>query len=344
MRNARLKILLLVLVALALAVTAVVHGLLYEERELGEDSVRQVQIPSGTSVRGAAERLKEAGLLDAPWKLRAVYWLQGARRTIKAGSYEIRAGQSPAALLAILESGRVATVEVTIPEGLSFASTCQLLADSLDLNVDELLALCRQPTEVWRKQLDLPPGASLEGYLFPETYRFDLGVSAPQVLQTLLRGFLNAFDEPLRAAADSMGFSVHQVVTLASIVEAETAVPTERAKVSAVYHNRLAKHWKLEADPTVAYATGIPGEKLSTRDLKFDSPYNTYRNFGLPPGPINSPGRAALVAAVHPEPGFEAMYFVADGKGGHVFSRTWKEHRAAVRAYRSTQRAGENER
>jgi len=344
MRNARLRILFLVLLALALSAMAVIHGVLYEEHGEGERSIRRVEIPSGTSVRSAATRLAEAGLLDAPWKLRAVYWLQGARRTIKAGTYEIRSGHSPAALLAILESGRVATIEVTIPEGLSFDATCRLLADSLALNVDSLLALCQHPTTKWSHELDLPPGASLEGYLYPETYRFDLGVTAPQVLQTMLQGFLKIFDAPLRAAMDSLGFSIHEVVTLASIVEAETGVASERAKVSAVYHNRLAKHWKLEADPTVSYATGIPGEKLSTKDLKFDSPYNTYRYFGLPPGPINSPGRAAIEAAVHPEKGFEAMYFVADGKGGHVFSRTWQEHRAAVRAYRSAQRTGGNER
>jgi len=344
MRNARVRIFLLVVLALALSAMAVIHGLLYEEREEGGGATHRIEIPSGTSVRGAATRMAEAGLLDAPWKLRAVYWLQGARRTIKAGTYEIRTGQSPAALLAILESGRVASVELTIPEGLSFEASCKLLADSLALNEDSLLALCERPSAEWSRELNLPAGATLEGYLYPETYRFDLGVSAPEVLQTMIRGFLRVFDEPLRAATDSIGFSVHQVVTLASIVEAETGVPSERAKVSAVYHNRLAKHWKLEADPTVSYATGIPGEKLSTKDLKFDSPYNTYRYFGLPPGPIDSPGKAALLAAVHPEKGFEEMYFVADGKGGHVFSRTWQEHRAAVRAYRSARRDGGNQR
>jgi UPF0755 protein len=339
MLRSRGQILLLGVLFFLLLCIAVIHGSLYRGRPSPELGTRRIEIPQGTSVRGAATRLAEAGLLDAPWKLRAVYLLQGEERTIKAGTYEIRPGHSAAALLSILQSGRVATVEVTIPEGWTIGSTCLHLAQGLALSQDSLLALCETPTRVWREELGLPEGVSLEGYLYPETYRFEVGVSASEVIGTLVRSFLRTFDEAFRAAADSMGLSLHQVVTLASIVEAETSVPEERAKVAAVYLNRLAKHWKLEADPTVAYATGIPGKKLSTGDLRFDSPYNTYRYAGLPPGPINSPGRAALEATVHPERDFPAMYFVADGKGGHVFSRTWAEHREAVRAYRSARRA-----
>jgi UPF0755 protein len=150
----------------------------------------------------------------------------------------------------------------------------------------------------------------------------------------MLDHFTNAFDDSLRAQAEAQGLSVHEVVTLASIIEAETGVVGERRKVAAVYRNRLSRGWKLEADPTVAYAAGISGEDLTYGHLEMDSPYNTYRFTGLPPGPICSPGLASLHAALEPEQEFEALYFVADGEGGHVFSRTWEQHRAAVRAYR----------
>ena len=132
--------------------------------------------------------------------------------------------------------------------------------------------------------------------------------------------------------------TLHEVVTLASIVEAEAVLDHERPSIAAVYRNRIDKGWRLEADPTVAYALDKIGDRLTFRDLEVDSPYNTYRNSGLPPGPINSPGRASIQAVLWPEPGLEAMYFVADGEGGHRFSRTWEEHQRAVREYRAVQR------
>ncbi len=316
------------------------HMALYQDHFTeGEEEVVSVEIPHGASVRSAARLLHEAGLLDAPWKLRLVHRLHGGASTIQAGLYRIRRGSSPERLLHLLEEGRVALVRVTIPEGWTKDRTCGVLADSLHLDRQKLLELSRRPPVPWRKELDLPAGADLEGYLFPETYRFADGISEELALHTLLRHFLAVFDETMRADALREGLTVHEAVTLASIVEAETSLPEEKKKVAAVYLNRLRKGWKLEADPTVAFAVGKPGERLSYRDLQIDSPYNTYRVKGLPPGPINSPGREALDAVVHPQQDFDALYFVADGKGGHVFSRTWEEHRAAVRAYRAARRA-----
>ncbi len=304
----------------------------------GRSPVR-VMIPAGTSVRGAGIILEEAGLLEGDWKLRLVHRLRGDGATVKSGSYEILPGRSPSQLLVILEEGRVLTVAVTLPEGWTVVRSCAHLAQVLHLREELLLELCRVPKAEWRATLILPDGASLEGYLFPETYRFAEGVGEEEVLGTLIPHFTRAFDDTLSALSEAQGFSVHELVTLASIIEAETGVSGERAKVAAVYRNRLERGWKLEADPTVAYAAGVSGEKLTYRHLEMESPYNTYRVKGLPPGPINSPGRAALLAALLPEAEFEAVYFVADGEGGHVFSRSWEEHRAAVRAYRAKQRA-----
>ena len=318
------------------------HTVLYQNRfptvQETEPEMVKVEIPTGASVQAAARILRDAGLLDAVWKLRLVHRLQSGKKTIKAGVYEFRLGTSSAGLLGILEEGKVTTVRVTIPEGWTKTRTCSVLAESLHLHESALLVLCEKPLPVWQRELDLPEGADLEGYLFPETYRFAEGVDEALVLHTLIGHFLSAFDDSLRQDVASSGMTVHEVVTLASIVEAETARTDERKKIAAVYLNRLKRGWKLEADPTVAYAAGIPGGKLSYRDLQIDSPYNTYRVKGLPPGPIDSPGRSALESVVHPQRDFDALYFVADGKGGHVFSRTWEEHRAAVRAYRAFRR------
>ncbi len=336
----------LLLFALAGAVVAVVlsllwlHLLLYQDHfpSDGEEWV-EVEIPVGTSVRAAAGLLHDAGLLDAPWKLRVAHRLSGSGGTIQAGRYRIRRGLSPAGLLRVLQKGQVALVAVTIPEGWTKVRTCAVLADSLHLDRTGLLELCSRPPGRWRRMLELPEGADLEGYLYPETYRFAIGSDETRVVYTLLQHFLSVFGEHVRAAADSCGMTMHEVVTLASIVEAETSRDDEKRKIAAVYLNRLRRGWRLEADPTVAFAAGKIGDRLSYRDLQVDSPYNTYRVKGLPPGPINSPGIVAMEAVVHPEAGFDALYFVADGKGGHVFSRTWAEHEAAVRAYRAARRA-----
>jgi UPF0755 protein len=151
---------------------------------------------------------------------------------------------------------------------------------------------------------------------------------------------IDVYDECCRAAADSAGMSRRDVMTLASIIEAEARLPQERALVSAVYHNRLERRMKLQADPTVAYAMGGYRGKLLYNDLHIDSPYNTYVHAGLPPGPICNPGRASIEAALHPEPGCRALYFVAKGDGGHIFSVTLKEHRTAVRRIRNGEPRG----
>lgn len=335
----RLMGLLLVGTLLTLAVGTWLHRSLYQARGSGERPAVRVEIPAGSSVRAAGEILESAGLLDGAWKLRLMHRLRGGDATIKAGTYEILPGSSPSQLLAILVEGRVLTIAVTLPEGWTLEKSCAQLASTLGLDESRLIELCRFPEPEWADSLALPDSASLEGYLFPETYRFAAGVGEEEVVSTLLEHFLRAVDTGMREEAAEQGLTLHELITLASIVEAETGVSGERAKVAAVYRNRLDRGWKLEADPTVAYAAQISGEELTYGHLEMDSPYNTYRVKGLPPGPIDSPGLASIRAALEPEPDFQAMYFVADGAGGHVFSRTWEEHRAAVRAYRQKQRS-----
>lgn len=335
----RLLALALILCLVTLLLGSWLHSSLYQGRSSSGGEPLRVEIPAGTSLRGAAAILQQAGLLEGTWKLRLVHRLRGGEGTVKAGDYEILPGRSPSELLDILEEGRVLTLSVTLPEGWTLERSCEQLARVLSLDMEKLLELCQQPGPEMSQRISLPDSSSLEGYLYPETYRFAEAVREEEVLATLVDHFLAAFNDSLRLLASQQGFTVHEVVTLASIIEAETGVSGERTKVAAVYRNRLEAGWKLEADPTVAYAAGISGEDLTYTHLEMQSPYNTYRVKGLPPGPINSPGKASLLAALNPEAEFEAFYFVADGEGGHVFSRSWEEHRAAVRDYRAKQRA-----
>jgi UPF0755 protein len=185
------------------------------------------------------------------------------------------------------------------------------------------------------------PAPSLEGYLFPDTYRVPWGAGAPDIVRQMLSRTDEAFAAYLDRCA-AMGWTPHEVLTMASIIEAEARVGEERSLISAVYHNRLRRGMRLEADPTVAYAMGGYRGRLLYRDLEIDSPYNTYRNGGLPPGPICSPGAASIRAALYPDPDSDALYFVARGDGSHVFSRTLEEHERAVRAARRARAAAEN--
>lgn len=295
-------------------------------------------VQEGASLQRVARDLEREGLVRSGRAFGLWARLTGRERSVRSGEYELRRGRSIAATLDALVEGPMMTRAVTLPEGWTRRQAVDALAAGLDLDPAHLDSLTLRPLAAWREGLELPDTASLEGYLFPETYRFVPGVSARTVVATLVRAFERAFDDSMRTRAEGIGMTVHEVVTLASIVEAEAVIDEERPAVAAVYLNRLERGWKLEADPTVAYAVGKLGERLTFRDLEVDSAYNTYRNPGLPPGPINSPGRASMRAVLWPEPDFDAMYFVADGEGGHRFSRTWEEHQRAVRQYRAIQR------
>jgi UPF0755 protein len=295
---------------------------------------QRIDIAEGSSLREVAEQLEAAGILDRAWRLRLAARVSGAE-PIKAGRYELSPGTPPLEILRILAEGRVLTQPLVVPEGLHLSAIAATAADQLGLDAGRFLELAQAPPAAWRERWDLPEQFGLEGYLLPETYRFAHGIAPELVLQTMLDACFAVLDT-LRLPE---GFDRHALLTLASIVEAEATRADERAKIAAVYHNRLRRRWRLEADPTVAYALGKQGERLYYRDLQVDSPYNTYRRGGLPPGPINCPGRGSIVAAAYPQSDFDAMYFVADGAGGHVFSRTWAEHRAAVQSYRA-RRAG----
>ncbi len=288
----------------------------------------EFQVEPGESLATVARSLEEAGVLAHRWPLLLWGRVTGADRKIRPGWYRVSAAMSPLSILRKLVAGESETQWVTVPEGLRLERSLEVIAGALELRMAALQQAAYDSS--WLASLGVA-ASSAEGYLFPETYKFPKGADAREVLGTMIRTCLEFLAEDSVAMVGcSLGMNQHEVLTLASIIEAEAALGEERRKISAVYHNRLRLGMPLQADPTVAYALGKRGSALTRADLAFESPYNTYLHRGLPPGPICSPGRASILAAVRPEPGFDALYFVARGDGSHEFSRTHRQHLRAL--------------
>jgi UPF0755 protein len=295
----------------------------------------RVEVPDGQAFSVLVDRLADEGIIAAPRAVKLFAKMRGYDRRIHSGTYEFSAGEKPIDMLARLMSGDVVTTDVTVPEGYNVWQISAAF-EAADIDSVDMLAALGDADLLERRRIEAP---SLEGYLFPDTYRVRWGASAGEVTRMMLERMDDVFDAALVQRAVDIGMTPHEVLTLASIVEAETRVPSERALVSAVYHNRLRRRMRLEADPTVAYAMGGYRGRLLYADLEIDSPYNTYRRRGLPPGPICSPGKAAIEATLYPDSSSTALYFVARGDGSHVFSRTLREHNAAVKQMRRERRA-----
>lgn len=295
-------------------------------RTAAPDSV-SVRIPPGASTMEVARRLRAAGLVDRP-RLFALYvGLHGAEGRLKAGRYRLDPDAGWGGFVSTLERGAVETVAVTIPEGFTVREIAPRIAELSGVSADSVRALARDSALVDRLGV---PGPTLEGYLFPETYRFAEGTDPRRVLAAMVRRYRSFWTPERRARADSMGLTEREVVTLASIVEAEARWDRERPVIAAVYLNRIERGMLLQADPTVQYALDEPVPRLFYGHIRrvADDPYNTYTNPGLPPGPIGSPGEASLRAVLRPAD-VPYLYFVARPDGTHVFSRTLSEHNRA---------------
>ncbi len=294
-----------------------------------------VEIPEGASVRRIATILEENGLVRDTEKFVLATRFLGHTQSLQAGTYEFGPKFSELEVLLALKYGDVAGRHLTVPEGYRASQIAALLESALDIDPAEFMDLVHDPDLMAELGVSAP---SLEGFLHPDTYRFRIGTTARRAIVMMVSESRRVFDQRRMAWADSIDMSVLEVLTLASIVESEAMVDRERPRIAAVYHNRLEHGWRLEADPTVRYALGNYRRKLYYSDLDADSPYNTYRNRGLPPGPICSPGVAAIDAVLKPLPGTEDFFFVSNGDGTHTFSRTFDEH---IRARNRVSRARE---
>jgi UPF0755 protein len=281
-----------------------------------------VRIPEGAGFSEIAGTLEEAGLVHDVRRFKLAARVLGMDETLQAGAYEFGPRYSELELLLVLSHGEVATRKVTIPEGYRIEQIAALLEGAVGLDAGEFIRLTRDPEVIARLGIYAP---SLEGYLYPDTYRVELNMEELEAIEMMTWETRN-LTERYAARAESIGMTMHEALTLASIIEAEALFDRERPRISAVYHNRLAAGQRLEADPTVRYAKGIYHRKLYYSDLEFESPYNTYRQSGLPPGPIGSPGMASIRAALYPLAGCEDFFFIANGDGTHTFSRTFAEH------------------
>jgi UPF0755 protein len=288
-----------------------------------------VEIPAGATLGGIARQLVEAGVVPDDVTFRMAARLEGATRRLQAGEYWFTSAATPREVVRRIAAGDVYTRRVTFPEGLTIAQLADMFErEGLGPRADFVE---EAGNAALIAEVD-PEAEDLEGYLFPDTYPFRRRTTAAEVVRAMVAGFERAFDEDLRAAARAQGMTVREVATLASLIEKETAAPDERVLVSAVYRNRLRIGMPLQCDPTVIYALMRAGRwdgNIRRQDLQFDSPYNTYRHAGLPPGPIAGFGRAALVAALNPAD-VKYLYFVSRNDGTHVFASTLAEHNRNV--------------
>lgn len=300
-------------------------------RPVGGENEALVTIPAGSSLSGVAYDLESRGLIRSALAMSIVGRLQGAGHRLQAGRYRVSTDRGAMGILDDLVAGRTAPIRITFPEGIWLPEVAALVADSLDVSVDAFIAAATDDTLLAALGVD---AASAEGYLFPSTYDFEGSETASTVVRRMVGESMARWTPDRRQKARSLGMSHHEVLTMASIVEAETGYAGERRKVSAVYHRRLEREWPLQADPTVVYAIGTRGRPPSLADLKLDHAHNTYVVRGLPPGPIGNPGQAAIDAALDPDRTCTAMFFIANADGTHDFSDTFAEHLAKKGARR----------
>lgn len=298
-----------------------------------------VTIPPGAGARSAAELLTAHGVLRSRLPFLALYLLgRPRRRTLKAGEYLFDHAVSPRDVYWKLARGEVFYHLVVIPEGSDRFDMARIFHDRLELDPEAFLRATGDTGLIRDLDAQAP---TLEGYLFPDSYRFPASTTAAAAVQTMVVRFRQVLSS--RLLQDLGGQNLHRVLTLASLVEKETPDPAERPEIAGVFTRRLQLGMLLDCDPTVIYAarleseSGSAGERCSgpitANQLSLTSPYNTYRYRGLPPGPICSPGAASIEAALHPAPG-DALYFVSNLHGGHTFARTLEEHHRNVVHYR----------
>lgn len=288
-----------------------------------------VIIPTGSSISQITEILLDNKAIRNKKIFTLAARLSGYDKQLKAGKFSIPSGANNREILDILHAGRQMHEKITIPEGVTARRIASLFSKQVDIDSTEFVRLVSDSTFLEETGI---AAQNLEGYLFPETYYLPWGVTEKEAITFMLAQFRSHLPDSAEQKAQRLGLSLNEIVTLASIIEGEAMIDSERRTISAVYHNRLRKGIRLQADPTIQYI--IPGgpRRLLNADLEIDSPYNTYLYAGLPPGPINNPGQKSIEAALDPEE-TPFLYMVAKGDGSHIFSITLAEHNKAHREF-----------
>lgn len=289
-----------------------------------------IEVEKGEGAGRIAEKLYESGVIRYPLLFTLWARITGNDKRIKAGRYEFRVPSRIRDVLRKMVRGEVLNIRVTIPEGVTICEVAQRFQYKAGMDSAEFMNLVRDSSLISSFGLNAP---SLEGLLFPDTYFVFDSIPATRVIELMTRRFFNVFDSSMQRRMEEIGFTLNQIVTLASIIQLEVKVKEELPLVSSVYHNRLAKGRRLESCPTILFLLPERRDRVFYADLLIDSPYNTYIHTGLPPGAICNPGKEALLAALYPAE-TDYLYFVAKGDGTHIFSRTYREHTAAKRDLR----------
>lgn len=304
-----------------------------------------VKIEKGENARSIGAKLQKAGVVRSGTWFRMLAEIDGIQNDLAAGTYTFQQDSDTQAVLDRIKVGILEPqILVTIPEGWRIEEVVDRLQKKGVMQAQPLLEAMRTGAFGGELLKDRPAGTSLEGYIFPDTYYFPLKATPEQIVNEMLTALNDRFDADLRSALAAAGLSYYQALTIASIVEREAQTPAERPIIASVYLNRMKQGIPLQADPTVQYAVAADANSVATNgwwkrdltqdDLKLESPYNTYKTAGLPPGPICNPGRDAIAAVAHPAQ-TTYLYFVAkgDGSGTHAFASTLDEHNANVQKY-----------
>jgi len=310
----------------------IVWGRLHEPYKGYTGAEQFVQIPPGAGGADIRQRLVDAQVVRDPLTLRAALRWTGSSRALKAGEYRFDRPMSAIEVVEKLVRGDVYGRRLTFPEGLTMQEMAALFESREFGAAQDFISAARNASLI--RDLD-PEAPDLEGYLFPETYALPRGTPAARLIAMMLDRFRATYPEALQQRARDQQLTTRQVVTLASLIEKETGKSDERPIVAAVYRNRMRIGMAMQADPTVVYALQKAGRyngNIRREDLAMDSPYNTYKHPGLPPGPIASPGKASLEAALAPAE-VDYLYFVSRNDGSHVFAATLPEHNRNVREY-----------
>lgn len=296
--------------------------------------IKVIEISKGMNAKEIAHRLKKEGLIKNGLVFRVLAKVKGVENRLQAGEYELSSSLNLSRILSKIKKGEVLARPFTIPEGYNIYQIAQILEEKGLAEKRRFIALTEDAKFISRFGIQ---AKSLEGYLFPETYRVSKGMEEKEIIKLMISQFNKAVTEEDRKRAKEIGFTFHQIIILASIIEKETSAVEERALISAVFHNRLKAKRPLQADPTVIYALGeVFNGNLKKEHLRIDSPYNTYRYRGLPLGPIGNPGKKAIQAALYPaDVGY--LYFVSRNDGTHKFSSSLEEHNRAVWKYQKRQ-------
>jgi UPF0755 protein len=295
------------------------------------DGDRFIIVSKGENFRQVEDSLEQAGIIRNRFIFKLAGRLSGWTTRMQIGKYRFRSGMSNLEILSDIRNGStIEMIAVSIVEGLRSSRQAAIFARRLGIDSARYMNFVLDTGFVRSCGISSP---SLEGYLMPMTYRFYWQVNEEDILRALVGEFKKVFNDTLQRRASAIGMSVNDILAMASIIEHETAVDSERPVIAGVYYNRLRKNMRLQADPTVQYVLQEQPRRLFYSDLVRESAYNTYRHPGLPPGPINNPGKQSILAALYPAK-HRYLFFVANGLGGHTFTRTYNDHLRAVQKYR----------